>query len=326
MMFDVVIIGAGPAGLSTAIEAQKAGLTSVVIEKGSIVNSIQHFPTEMSFFSTPELLEIGGLPFTSSAMRPTRAEGLEYYIRVADFYKLQLKLFETVISVRKSDNVFHVQTEKSIYQSKAVVTATGYYDNPNMLGIPGEELPKVSHYYDEPFAFYQQNVAVIGGKNSAAIAALELFRHGANVTLIHRKEKLSDGIKYWILPDIENRIKEGSVKAYFSTTVQEIREKELRLKNKNGEQFAITNDFVFALIGYHPNMDFLQSMGIEVNSETVEPKCDPNTFETNVAGLYVAGSIVAGKNNNKIFIENGRLHGKAIVASIVKGRKKGDVF
>ncbi len=317
-MFDVIIIGAGPAGLSTAIEAQKAGLHSIVIEKGSIVNSIQHFPAEMSFFSTPELLEIGGLPFTSSAMRPTRAEGLEYYMRVADFYKLQLNLFETVVSVCKQENIFLVQTNKSDYQSKAVVAATGYYDNPNILGIPGENLPKVSHYYDEPFAFYQQNVAVIGGKNSAAIAALELFRHGAKVTLIHRKEKLSDGIKYWILPDIENRIKEGSVKTYFSTKVCEIREKELLLENDGGERLTIPNDFVFALTGYHPNMDFLQNMGVEMNPETVEPKCDPNTFETNVAGLYVAGSIVAGKNNNKIFIENGRLHGKAIVGSILK--------
>jgi thioredoxin reductase (NADPH) len=328
MIFDVIIIGAGPAGLSAAIEAQKAGLHSLVIEKGSIVNSIQHFPSEMSFFSTPELLEIGGLPFTSSAMRPTRAEGLEYYIRVAGFYsagggsafgrKFQLNLFEAVVSVRKQENIFRIQTNKSNYQSKAVIVATGYYDNPNMLGIPGENLSKVSHYYDEPFAFYQQNIAVIGGKNSAAIAALELFRHGAKVTLIHRKEKLSDGIKYWILPDIENRIKEGSVKAYFSTTAREIREKELLLESQNGEQFAIANDFVFALIGYHPNMDFLRSMGVEVNPETFEPKSDPHTFETNVAGLYVAGSIVAGKNNNKIFIENGRLHGKAIVEAILK--------
>ncbi|MDE3057128.1 MAG: YpdA family putative bacillithiol disulfide reductase [Bacteroidota bacterium] len=315
-MFDAIIIGAGPAGLSTAIEAQKAGLNSIVIEKGSIVNSIQHFPAEMSFFSTPELLEIGGLPFTSSAMRPTRVEGLEYYTRVADFYKLQLKLFEEVNSVQKNDNVFSIQTDKNKYQSKAVVVATGYYDNPNMLGIPGENLPKVSHYYDEPYGFYRQNVAVIGGKNSAAIAALELFRHGANVTLIHRKEKLSDGIKYWILPDIENRIKEGSVKAFFSTKACEIWEKELLLENDRGERFTISNDFVFALIGYHPNADFLRSVGVEVNTETVEPKCDPNTFETNVAGLYVAGSIVAGKNNNKIFIENGRLHGKAIVGAI----------
>jgi thioredoxin reductase (NADPH) len=317
-MLDVVIIGAGPAGLSAAIEAQRSRLNYVVIERGGVVNSIQQFPTAMAFFSTPELLEIGGIPFTSSSMRPTRADGLEYYIKVAEYCKLQINLFEEVISVRKAGQCFEVKTSKSSYVSKNVIVATGYFDNPNLLTIPGEELPKVSHYYSEPFSSYRRNVAVVGGKNSAAIAALELYRHGAAVTLIHRKEKLSDGIKYWILPDIENRIKEGSIAAYFLTEVKEIRAESIVLENKNRGRFSIPNDFVFALIGYHPDITFLQEMGVETNPETMAPIYDEGTMETNIRGLYIAGSIAAGKNNNKIFIENGRLHGKSIIPSLLK--------
>lgn len=317
-MLDVVIIGAGPAGLSAAIEAQRSRLNYVVIERGGVVNSIQQFPTAMAFFSTPELLEIGGIPFTSSSMRPTRADGLEYYLKVAEYFKLQINLFEEVISVRKAGQCFEVKTSKSSYVSKNVIVATGYFDNPNLLTIPGEELPKVSHYYSEPFSSYRRNVAVVGGKNSAAIAALELYRHGAAVTLIHRKEKLSDGIKYWILPDIENRIKEGSIAAYFLTEVKEIRAESIVLENKNRGRFSIPNDFVFALIGYHPDITFLQEMGVETNPETMAPIYDEGTMETNIRGLYIAGSIAAGKNNNKIFIENGRLHGKSIIPSLLK--------
>ena len=316
-MHDVIIIGAGPAGLSVAIEAQKAGLKYCVIEKGGIVNSIQHFPTEMSFFSTPELLEIGGLPFTSAQMRPTRAEGLEYYARVADFYKLEMKLFEKVLSVSKNNSDFIIETNKGKYQSKNVVLAIGYYDNPNRLNIPGEELPKVSHFYTEPYSFYRQNVLIIGAKNSAAIAALELFRHGAKVTLVHRGEKLSEKIKYWILPDIENRIREGSVAAYFNTIVEEILSDKVRLR-QNEKVLEIPNDFVFAMTGYHPDYSFLQSAGITLDEEAAAPIYNPETLETNVKGLYVAGSVVAGKNNNKIFIENGRLHGKEIVKAIIR--------
>ena len=316
-MLDVVIIGAGPAGLSAAIEAQRSRLNYVVIEKGGVVNSIQQFPTAMAFFSTPELLEIGGIPFTSSSMRPTRADGLEYYIKVAEYFKLQINLFEEVISVRKAGQSFEVKTSKSSLISKNVIVATGYFDNPNLLNIPGEELPKVSHYYSEPFSSYRRNVAVVGGKNSAAIAALELYRHGAAVTLIHRKEKLSDGIKYWVLPDIENRIKEGSIAAHFLTEVKEIRTESIVLENKNRGRFSIPNDFVFALIGYHPDITFLRAMGVETNPETMAPIYDEGTMETNIRGLYIAGSIAAGKNNNKIFIENGRLHGKSIIPSLL---------
>ncbi len=317
-MYDVLIIGAGPAGLSAAIEARQAGLNYLVLEKGGVVNSIQRFPTAMSFFSTPELLEIGGLPFTSSAMRPTRTDGLEYYLKVADYFKLEIHLFEEVISVRKAGDVFELETNKSHYTSKYIIVATGYFDNPNLLKIPGEGLPKVSHYYFEPFSYYRQNVAVIGGKNSAAIAALELCRHGAHVTLIHRREQLSEGIKYWILPDIENRIKEGTIAAHFSTEVKEIRADSILLENRVKGRFQIQNDFVFALIGYHPDILLLESMGVAFDAGTMAPMYEEGTMETSVRGLFVAGSIAAGKNNNKIFIENGRLHGKSIISSIVK--------
>ena len=318
MSYDVIIIGAGPSGLSAAIEAQKAGLNYCVIEKGSIVNAIQHFPAEMTFFSTPELLEIGDIPFTSAQMRPTRTEGLEYYRRVADHFKLELKLFEQVTAMSIDATEIFLTTSKSYYSTKNLVLATGYYDNPNMLNIPGEELPKVSHFYTEPYQFYRQNVAVIGAKNSAAIAALELYRHGAKVTLIHRGNTLSEKIKYWIMPDIENRIKEGSVTALFNTTVARILPDRLKLI-QDGKPVEISNDYVFAMTGYHPDYGFLQSIGISLDEEASAPMYNPETLETNVKGVYVAGSVVAGKNNNKIFIENGRLHGKMIISSIISG-------
>ncbi|MEW5800144.1 MAG: YpdA family putative bacillithiol disulfide reductase [Bacteroidota bacterium] len=319
MTYDIIIIGAGPSGLSVAIEAQKAGLKYCVIEKGSIVNAIQHFPAEMTFFSTPELLEIGNVPFTSAQMRPTRTEGLEYYTRVADFFKIELKLFEKVVSISKTAPEIIVTTTKGIYSTKNLVLAIGYYDNPNTLNVPGEDLHNVTHYYTEPYQFYRQNVAVIGAKNSAAIAALELYRHGAKVTLIHRGDTLSEKIKYWILPDIENRIKEGSIRALFNTTVTRIFPDKLELR-QNGKPIEIPNAFVFAMTGYHPDYDFLRSIGIALDEETLAPICNPETLETNVKRVYVAGSVVAGKNNNKIFIENGRLHGKMIVDAIILSR------
>jgi thioredoxin reductase (NADPH) len=316
-MIDVIVVGAGPSGLSVAIEAQKNGLKCLVIEKGGVVNSIQNFPAEMTFFSTPDLLEIGNVPFTSAHMRPTRAEGLEYYTRVADYFQLSCNFFESVSAVIQSGSYFTVETSRGSYQTKNVVLATGYFDHPNYLNIPGEDLPKVSHYYKEPYAFYKQKVMVIGAKNSAAIAALELYRHGAIVTLVHRGNRLSEKIKYWILPDIENRIRENSITALFNTQIIKIEEKSVRLKN-NGGEFDIENDFVFALTGYHPDYDFLGSCGITLDTESRAPIIDPATFETNVKGIFTAGSIVAGKNNNSIFIENGRMHGKIIVDAIVK--------
>ncbi len=319
-MYDIIIIGAGPSGLSVAIEAKKAGLSYWVIDKGSIVNSIQHFPMEMTFFSTPELLEIGDLPFTSAQMRPTRAEGLEYYTRVANYFQLELKLFEKVESVSKTESFFTIHTSRSSYESRNVVISTGYYDNPNTLNVPGEKLKKVSHFYTEPYSFFRQHVLVVGAKNSAAIAALELFRHGAKVTLVHRGDKLSDKIKYWILPDIENRIKEGSITAHFNTTIVAILDEKVLLQKLTGEKFEIPNDFVFAMTGYHPDDDFLRSIGIQTDDENIAPIHNPETLQTNVEGLFVAGSVVAGKNNNKIFIENGRLHGKMIVDAVLKAK------
>lgn len=316
-MIDIIVVGAGPSGLSVAIEAQKNGLNCLVIEKGGVVNSIQNFPAEMTFFSTPDLLEIGNIPFTSAHMRPTRAEGLEYYTRVASFHQLNCNFFESVSAVIKSESYFTIETSRGSYQTKNVVLATGYFDHPNYLNIPGENLPKVSHYYKEPYALYKQKVMVVGAKNSAAIAALELYRHGAIVTLVHRGNQLSEKIKYWILPDIENRIKEKSISALFNTEVVKIETNSVRLKNSGGE-FDVENDFVFALTGYHPDYDFLDSCGIALDTENRAPIIDPATFETNVKGIFTAGSIVAGKNNNSIFIENGRMHGKIIVDAIVK--------
>lgn len=319
-MYDIIIVGAGPSGLAVAIEARQHGMSYCVIEKGSIVNAIRRFPTGMTFFSTPELLEIGTIPFTSAHMRPTRAEGLEYYTKVADHFSLELRLHEEVRSITKNHNGFIVGTNQGAYESANVVIATGYYDNANMLHVPGEDLPKVSHYYTEPYAFYRQHVAVVGAKNSAAIAALELFRHGAHVTLIHRGEKLSEKIKYWILPDIENRIKEGVITAYFNSTIDSIHDRKIIVR-QSAKTFEIPNTFVFALTGYHPDYDFLRSVGIDLNSDQLAPVHSPDTYETNIAGLFVAGSVVAGKNNNQIFIENGRLHGKKIIASILNAKR-----
>lgn len=317
MIYDLIIVGAGPSGLATAIQAHKAGLKYVVLEKGSIVNSLQHFPSGMTFFSTPDLLEIGEVPFTSSNMRPSRAEGIEYYTRVAEHFQLMCHFYETVKSISKSDNKFVVKTSRTVHMASNIVLATGYFEHPNTLGIPGEELSKVSHYYTEPFPYYRQRVLVIGAKNSAAIAALELYHHGALVTLVHRGETLSEKIKYWILPDIENRIREGSVKALFHTQVVEIKEKSVTLKTRE-EEFEIENDFVFALTGYHPDHSLFAMCGIEVDSADQSPKINPSTYETNVSGLYVAGSIIAGNNTNSIFIENGRHHGKVIVDAIIQ--------
>jgi len=271
----------------------------------------------MTFFSSPDLLEIGELPFSSARMKPTRVEGIEYYSRIVKFYQLEIKLFEKVEVVSKIESHFNVQTSKASYESRNVVFATGFYDNPNMLGVLGEYLDKVSHFYTEPYQYYGQNVLVIGAKNSAAIAALELNRYGAKVTLVHRGEKLSDKIKYWILPNIENRIEEGTIAAHFNTKVIEILHDKVILQKSTGEKFELQNDFVLALTGYHPEYSFLKLCGIQLNEEDNSPICDQETFETNVKGIFVAGSVVAGKNNNKIFIENGKFHGISIVNAIL---------
>jgi thioredoxin reductase (NADPH) len=319
---DVVIIGAGPTGLACAIEAQKVGARVVVIDKGCLVNSLYNYPTGMLFFTTPELLEIGDIPFTTANLKPTREEALQYYRNVTRHYRLKVRQYEKVVTVDGEDNNFRVTTidtheQVHEYKARKIIVATGYYDLPNYLGIPGEDLPKVLHYYKEPHPFYDTDVVVIGGKNSAAISALDLWRHGARVTLVHRGPELHSHIKYWILPDIQNRIKNREIPAYFNSTVKEIREESVIVAAPDGE-VELKNDFVFALTGYHPDYEFLRSVGIELLGEQHRPACDPQTLESNVPGVYVAGVIVAGSRTNEIFIENGRFHGKHIAADLQK--------
>jgi thioredoxin reductase (NADPH) len=320
---DITIIGGGPTGLACAIEAQRAGFSHLVIEKGCVVNSLYHYPTQLVFFTTPELLEIGDLPFVCEREKPNRIEALKYYRRVVDAYHLRVNQYEKVLKVTGGDGDFLVETElaatgeKRSYRSRKIIVAIGYFDYPNVLGIPGEELPKVSHYYKDAHPFYDREVAIIGGANSAAITALDLYRHGAKVTMIHRGGELRRTIKYWILPDIENRIKNSEVKAYFNTIVTEINPTTLRLHNLvTNEESELPNDFVFALTGYHTDNDFLRSMDIEIDPETTKPAFNPETMESNVRGIYLAGVVTAGKETGKIFIENGRFHGEQIVSAL----------
>ena len=316
-MYDVIVVGGGPSGLSCAIEAKKAGLDALVLEKGSAVDAIRRFPRNLIWFSTPELLEIGDVPFVISTVRPTRADTLSYYQKVVQYHKLECRYFDAVEGVVRTGDTFRVSTSSGVqYEGRHVVLATGYFDHPNHLNVPGESLPHVVHYYDEPFQYFDCDVAIVGGRNSAVEAALDLYRHGARVTLIHRGEGLSPGVKYWILPDMENRIKAGEVKATFRSIVREIRLRSIVLATPGGVN-ELPVDFVFVLIGFHPDSELLRRFGVEINSETLAPCFDESSFETNVRGLYVAGSLVAGRNNNKVFVENGRLHGAVIVKSIL---------
>jgi len=319
-IFDVLVVGAGPTGLACAIETQRAGLRTVVIDKGCLCNSLFHYPSGMTFFTTPELLEIGDMPFSSPNQKPSRNEALEYYRKVADHYRLELRQYQTVSSLTGEDGDFLVTSmdqfaRQRSYVARKVILATGYYDLPNYLEVPGEELPKVLHYYNDPHPYYDQNILVIGGKNSAAIAALDLWRHGARVTLVHRGEAMHRHVKYWILPDINNRIKNGEVAAYFSSTVTRIGEDSVDLLTPKGT-VTLENDYVFALTGYHPDFDFLESLGITMDGDDRCPACDPKSLESNVPGVYLAGVIVAGNRTNEIFIENGRFHGRQIAQDI----------
>ena len=316
-LLDLVIVGAGPAGLACAIEAQKRNLDFRVIEKGCLVNSIYRYPTDMKFFTTADLLEIGDVPMIVSTEKPRRVDGLKYYRRVTEHYELPVRDYERVASVEGEEGDFRVTTAdrteaEHVYHCRRVIMAIGYYDNPNLLEIPGEELSKVSHYYSDCHVYYRKKVAVIGGNNSAAEAALDMYRNGnVEVTLIHRGETVGGEIKYWVLPDIKNRIQRGEIKAYFSSTVREIRESEIVVSTPQGVT-TLENDFVLAMTGYHPDVDFLSSMGIKADSQTCIPSHDPETLETGVKGIYLAGAIVSGKMTNRVFIENGRYHGMQI--------------
>jgi len=319
---DVAVVGAGPAGLSTAIEARKAGLSATVFEQGALLDAMRRFPTNLVWFSTPELLEIGGIPFVIATVRPTRIDVLNYYQKVAKHYGLDVRAHDAVQAVTSSGGGFTLRTAAGAsYRAANVVVATGYFDTPNHLGVPGEDLPQVRHYYDEPYGYYGDDVAVVGGRNSAVEAALDLYRHGVRVTLIHRGERLSEGVKYWVLPDIENRIKAGEIRALFGATVRRIEPGGLVVADAAGER-RLGARFVFVLIGFRPDVALMRAFGIAVEEETLAPRHDPATLETNVPGLYVAGSVVAGRFNNKIFVENGRLHGAVIVRAILARRAK----
>lgn len=331
--FDVLVIGAGPTGMACAIEAQRAGFRSVLIDKGCLCNSLFHYPSHMTFFTTSELLEIGDIPFPSPNAKPTRNEALEYYRKVAMHYKLDIRAYHRVEQVTGEDLDFTVVTRDEFgrehrFSTRKVVVATGYYDLPNMMNIPGEDLPKVHHYYNDPHPYYSLDVLVIGGKNSAAIAALELWRHGARVTLVHRGPTMHRHVKYWILPDIENRIKNGEITAYFNSTVTRIDLDTVTLRTPTaalarllpGRQESgirvLKNDAVLALTGYRPDFDFLDSLGVKIEGEDRCPQCDPRSLESNVPGIYLAGVIVAGDRTSEIFIENGRFHGRQIAEDL----------
>ncbi len=314
--YDLIIIGAGPIGLACGIEAKKAGLHYVVIEKGCLVNSLYHYPMNMTFFSTSEKLEIGDVPFISNNPKPARVEALEYYRRVCSSWDLNVKLYEEVKEVSSSGERFSVITNKGKYNADAVVLALGFYDLPYLLNVSGENLPKVKHYYDEPHSYYRQKVAVIGAANSAVDVALETWRKGADVTMIIREPGLRESVKYWVKPDVENRIKEGSIKAYFNSSVIQITETEIEIQTPEGNK-KLDNDFVLAMTGYQPPFDFMKSMGIQFhNDEFHTPVYDEVTMETNVQNLYLAGVVCGGLKTNKWFIENSRDHAKLIIKDL----------
>ena len=317
---DVLIVGAGPSGLATAIAAKQQGLDYVIVEKGVLVDAIFNFPTHMVFFTTPELLEIGRLPLVTPYDKPTRLEALRYYRRVVDTYDLQISFHEEVIEIERARGRDDASSSRArdargttrARQARAVVLAIGYYDHPNYLGVPGEALPHVSHYYTDAHPYYRQRVVVVGGKNSAAEAALELFRGGAHVTLVHRRATLGDSIKYWVRPDIDNRIKEGSITAHFNTRVVEITRSAVIVEGEAGRR-EIPADGVFLLTGYKPDVDLMRRAGVRCDNESLAPALDPETFETNVPNLFIAGGAIAGRNTGSIFIENGRFHGERII-------------
>lgn len=313
---EVLIIGAGPIGIACALECKKNKLDYIVLEKGALTNSLFNYPLNMTFFSTSEKLEIDNIPFISNNPKPNRDEALEYYRRVATSNKLHINLYEKVLGLEKVNEAFLVTSEKRNYNARNVIIATGFYDIPKLLDIPGENLAKVDHYYKEAHPYSMQNVAIVGASNSAVDAALEIWRKGGDVTMVVRGPNIGERVKYWVRPDIENRIKEGSIKAYFNSEIQEIKLDEIRIKTPEGI-IEIPNDYVVALTGYHPNFEFLKQAGITLSEDNFVPVYDENTMESNVKGLYLAGVICGGMETHKWFIENSRIHAKIIVDHII---------
>ena len=317
-LYDVIIIGGGPIGLACGLEAKKSNLSYCILEKGALVNSIYNYPANMTFFSTSERLEIGGIPFVSNNAKPSRNEALEYYRRVAVSSNLNIHLFEKVIEVKKNERAFSIKTNKSQYHSSNIIIATGFYDIPYLLNVKGEDLDKVKHYYKDPHYYAFQKVLVVGAANSAIDAALETWRKGATVTMVIRGDKISDRVKYWVKPDIENRIAEGSIKAYFNSTITEIREHDVDIKTHDGI-VTIENDWVLSMTGYQPDLTFLRELGIQLSADEIcKPTYSDENYETNVKGIYLAGVICGGMNTHRLFIENSREHAEKIVTDISK--------
>jgi len=322
--YDLICIGAGPTGLACAIEATRVGLTALVIDKGALCNSLLHYPVNMVFFTTPELLEIGDLPLVCAAEKPTRLESLKYYRKTAEHFALEVRLYEQVTKLEGSDGNFVVSTvtengANGTYRGAKIAVATGYYDLPNELGVPGENLPHVSHYYTEPHPYWNQDVVVVGGKNSAAEAALDLWRNGARVTMVHRDAQLGATIKYWVKPDIENRVKAGQIPMHFKSTVKEITNDAVIIESPEGNK-RLPAKQVFLLTGYHPDFAFIESLGVRLDPVTKKPAMNPETHESNIPGVYLAGVVIGGRHTSEIFIENGRFHGKQIALALTAPR------
>ena len=316
---DVLIIGAGPIGIACALEAKKKNLSYLIVEKGVLVNSLYNYPTNMTFFSTSEKLEIDDIPFISSNAKPNKKEALEYYRRIVSSNKLHVNLFEKVATVQTKEHLYDVTTNKNKYQAKQIIISTGFYDIPNYLNVPGEDLPKVFHYYDDPHYFSEQDVVIVGASNSAVDAALEIYRKGGRVTMIIRGENIGDRVKYWVKPDIVNRIEEGSIKAYYNSEIKEILKDKVVISTKEGQEISLKNDFVVALTGYQPNFDFLKNIGIQLSTDGLKkPAYNPKTMESNLKGIYLAGVICGGKETHKWFIENSRIHAKMIIKDIIE--------
>ena len=318
-LYDVLIVGGGPIGLACALEAKKNNLKYIIIEKGTVANSLYNYPLYMTFFSTADRLEIDDIPFITTKPKPGRQDALEYYQGIARQKAVHINLYEKVINIKKT-NFFEIETSRQLYFAKNVIIATGFYDIPNLMEIPGEDLPKVKHYYTEPYPYAFQNVVVIGSSNSSVDAALEIYRKGGNVTMIVRHHEISKNVKYWVRPDIENRIKEGRIKAFFGAELLEVKPNSVIFKTNENEIREIENDFVLAMTGYLPDFKFLENIGIDLKGDCLNPSYNPRTMETNITGIYLAGVVCGGKDTHLWFIENSRIHAKQIIANITDKR------